>query len=62
MDDIDTGAVQAMTASLHRADCLPGTPPVQKWVEEHRRRDERKALEILDDLAERGWKLTGVAS
>lgn len=62
MNEYHTGAVQALTASLHVAYCLPGTSPAQTWSEEHRRRDERKALEVLDDLVARGRKLTEVAS
>lgn len=62
MNEYDTGAVHASTAALHVAYCLPGTSPAQTWSEEHRRRDERKAPEVLDDLAARSWKLTEVAS
>lgn len=62
MDNFDIGAVQALTAALHVAYCLPGTSPAQTWSEEHRRRDERKALEVLDGLATRGGQLTCKAS
>lgn len=51
MDEHDTGAVQALTAQLHRAYCLPNASTKTTWSEEHRRRDERKALEVLDGLA-----------
>jgi hypothetical protein len=62
MTKLDTGAVQAMTAQLHYAYCVPGTNPDTVWTEEHRRRDERKALEVLDGLAAGGQQIVAVSS
>jgi hypothetical protein len=57
MNEFDPSTVQAMTASLHIEYCLPGTSAAQSWSEEHRRRDERKALGVLANLAARGKKI-----
>ncbi|WP_433731099.1 hypothetical protein ACQP2Y_21815 [Actinoplanes sp. CA-051413] len=57
MTKLDTGAVQALTAQLHRAYCLPGASPATAWSEAHRMRDQRKAVEVLDGLTAAGYDL-----
>jgi hypothetical protein len=55
MNGFDTGAGQGLSAPLHYAYCVPGTNPDTVWTEEHRRRDERKALEVIDGLDAGGY-------
>jgi len=54
----DARVVRVMTAEVHRRDCVSGPAPTRTWSEEHRMRDQGKAVRILEGLAAAGYRLT----